>query len=118
MLSPERWLPSVTLDNPDFLHFRCWLSSLATVRFGCGVAPMWPEPVREQRTERTDHDDIQALASVMRSPGPSTVLEMFWSDSRRGSQSSSGRRSSKRSSFGRLRHDGGSQREIDLVTGS
>jgi hypothetical protein len=41
---------------------------------------MWPEPVREQCTERTDHEDNQTFACAMRSPGPSTVLEMFWSD--------------------------------------
>jgi hypothetical protein len=44
MLSPERWLHSLTLDIPDFLHLRRWLSSLAMVGFGCGMAPMWLEP--------------------------------------------------------------------------
>jgi hypothetical protein len=49
------------------------------VLFDCGVAPMWPEPVREQCTEPTGHDDSQAPASAKRSRRPSTVLEMFWS---------------------------------------
>ena len=46
MLSPERWLRSLRMDTPDFLNLRRWLSPLAMVLFGCGVAPMWPEPVR------------------------------------------------------------------------
>ena len=79
MLSPERWLLSLTLDIPDFLNLRRWLSPPAMVLFDCGVAPMWPEPVREQCTEPTGHDDSQAPASAMRSRRPSTVLEMFWS---------------------------------------
>ena len=49
MLSPERWLFLLTLDTPDFLNLRRWLSSLATVSFDCGVAPMWPEPICQPR---------------------------------------------------------------------
>ena len=45
MLSPERWLHPLTLDIPVFLDLRCWLPSLTMVRFGCRVAPMWPEPI-------------------------------------------------------------------------
>jgi hypothetical protein len=77
--SPERWLPPMALDIPEFLDLRRWLPSLAMVCFGCGVAPTWPDPARVQCTERTNHDDSQPLASAIRSPCPSTVVEMFWS---------------------------------------
>jgi len=49
MLSPDRWLIPLRLDTPEFLNLRRWLSSLATVLFGCGVAPMWPEPICQPR---------------------------------------------------------------------
>jgi hypothetical protein len=44
MLSPDGWLISLRLDIPEFLDLQCWLSSMTTVLFGCGVAPMWPQP--------------------------------------------------------------------------
>jgi hypothetical protein len=78
MLSPDGWLISLRLDIPEFLDLECWLSSMTTVLFGCGVAPMWPRPIRDQypeRPERTVH--IQADASAMRAHRPSTMSEIF-----------------------------------------
>jgi hypothetical protein len=76
---------------------------------------MWPEPVRQQCTERTDHDDIQALASVMRSPRPSIMLEGFWSDEPTWISVLVGATQLQTLLLGPLRHDGGSQREISVV---
>jgi hypothetical protein len=70
---------------------------------------MWPEPVREECTERTDHEDIQALASVVRSRCPSTVLEMFWSDGSRWISVLFGATQPQTLLLDRLRHDGASQ---------
>src|SRR5664279_2393348 len=55
MLSPDGWLISLRLDIPESLDLQCWLSSMTTVLFGCGVAPMWPRPICHQypRTTRT-----------------------------------------------------------------
>jgi hypothetical protein len=78
MLSPERWLLSLTLDSPDSLNLRRWLSALAMVDFSCGVARMWPEPICTRH--RAEHDYIEARTSVMRTPRPSTVLKRLWSD--------------------------------------
>ena len=77
MLSPERWLLSLPLDIPDPQYLPCWLPTLATVPFGCRVAPMWPEPISEQctRNEPTTTAYIQAVATVMRTRRPSGVLE-------------------------------------------
>ena len=116
-LSPERWLPPLALDIPDYLDLRCWLPSLVTVWFGCGVAPMWPEQVREQCTERTYHDGSQPPASAMRSPRPSTVLETFWSDEPTWISLHVGATQLQTLLLGRLRHDGGSQRDISLDPG-
>jgi len=115
MLSPERWLLSLPLDIPDPLDLPCWLPTLATVPFGCGVAPMWPEPVREQCTEPTGHHDSQALASAMRSRRPSTVLEMFWSTESTWISVLVGAAQLQTFLLGRLRHDGGSQREYPSI---
>jgi hypothetical protein len=109
MLSPERWLLSLTLDIPDSLNLRRWLSPPAMVLFECGVAPMWPEPVREQCTEPTDHDDSQAPASAMRSRRPSTVLEMFWSTEPTWISVPVGATQLQTFLLGQKRHDGGSQ---------
>ncbi|MDT4904574.1 MAG: hypothetical protein QOH52_2590, partial [Pseudonocardiales bacterium] len=114
MLSPERWLLSLTLDIPDFLNLRRWLSPPAMVPFDCGVAPMWPEPVREQCTEPSGHDDSQAPASAMRSRRPSTVLEMFWSTEPTWISVLVGATQLQTFLLGRLHHDGGSQREISV----
>jgi hypothetical protein len=114
MLSLERWLLSMTLDTPDFLNLRRWLSPLATVLFGCGVAPMWPEPVREQCSEPTDHDDSQALASAVRSGRPSTVLEMSWSAEPTWISVLVGATQLQSFLLGQKRHDAGSQREISV----
>jgi hypothetical protein len=73
------------------------------------VAPIRPEPVRKQCTEPTN---IQALASVMRSPGPSTVLEMFWADQSTWISVLVGATRLQTLLLGRLRHEGGSQHEI------
>ncbi len=66
MPSPERWLLLRALNIPDVLDLRRWLPLLAMVCFGCGVAPMWPEPISEQctRNELTTTADIQAAVPV------------------------------------------------------
>jgi hypothetical protein len=76
---------------------------------------MWPEPVREQCTERTNHDDSQPLTSAMRSHRPSTVLEMFWSTSKRGSQYTSVRGSSERPFSAGYATTAASQREVSAI---
>ena len=40
---------------------------------------MWPKPISDHCTERTDHEDSQPVACAIRSPRPSNVLEMFLS---------------------------------------
>ena len=84
------------------------------VLFDCGVAPMWPEPVREQCTEPTGHDDSQAPASAMRSRRPSTVLEMFWSTEPTWISVLVGATQLQTFLLGQKRHEGGSQREISI----
>jgi hypothetical protein len=76
---------------------------------------MWPEPISDHCTERTDLDDSQPVACAMRSPRPSTVLEMFWSDEPTWISVHVGATQIQTSLPSRLRHDGGSQREVSTI---
>ena len=76
MLSPARWLLPPALDIPDFStsHVGC-----RHLRLFVSVA-VWPPcgPSRfANNAPNRNHDDSQPLASAVRSPRPSTVLEMF-----------------------------------------